>query len=395
MFVAALSAGIAGAGLTALVMGRHYRRLRRAMQDVQARELQLQAAHSQLESHAADLERHVSDVEEARTRIESQAADYVGLMEELALAQAATQRAHGDLQLKEEQLRRMTDSLPALVADVDASGCYRYCNLRFLDFMDLLAADILGRHVSEVLGEEAAAALQADRDRVMAGEEVSFRRAMNSHGEIRQLEGKCIPQVDATGAVGGFYVAAWDVTEQYRREVELNREVTTDALTGLLNRRAVLEALAELARSIATGPTSGAVLFLDIDHFKQINDTLGHAAGDQLLKIFAQRLRGAVRGSDKVARLGGDEFVVLLLDVGVAENAEKVAQKILDRMRDAVGLDSRSIEIGTSIGIAHCVGQQVTAEFLLQEADAALYDAKKAGRGTYRLRHIKPSIELV
>jgi GGDEF domain-containing protein len=188
--------------------------------------------------------------------------------------------------------------------------------LRYLDFFDLQADHIVGRHVTAVFGQEAYAALQPDHERVMAGEEVSFRRAMPSHGESRQLEGKYIPQIDATGAVVGFYVAAWDVTEQYRRELELNREVTTDALTGLLNRRAVLEALAELTRSMATGIASGAVLFLDIDHFKQINDTLGHAAGDQILKIFAQRLRGAVRGSDKVARLGGDEFVVLLLDVG-------------------------------------------------------------------------------
>src|SRR5260221_3992541 len=373
MVVTALSAGIVGAGLTALVMGRGYRRLRGDIQAHKARELELQAARTQMESRAQDLERHVSDVEEARTRIESQAADYVGLMEELALAQAETQRADGHLQQKEEQLRRMTDSLPALVADIDAAGHCRYCNLRYLDCFDLQAVDIIGRHVAQVFGEEAFAVLQPDRDRVMAGEEVSFRRAIVSQGESRQLEGKYIPQIDATGAVGGFYVAAWDVTEQYRRELELNREVTTDVLTGLLNRRAVLEALAELTRSIATGDVSGAVLFLDIDHFKQINDTLGHAAGDELLKIFAQRLRGAVRASDKVARLGGDEFVVLLLDVGPAETAERVAQKILDRMRDAIGLDDRTIEIGVSIGIAHCVGQQVTADFLLQEAHAALY----------------------
>jgi diguanylate cyclase (GGDEF)-like protein/PAS domain S-box-containing protein len=395
MLAAVLSAGILGAVLTAIVMAGAIRALRKEVQACKVHEIELQAVRAQLESRALDLERHVSDVEEARTRIESQAVDYVGLMEELAIAQAETQRAHGDLKLKEEQLRRMTDSLPALVADVDANGCYRYCNLRYLDFYDMHEVDIVGQHASKVFGEEAFETLRPDQERVLEGQEVSFRRAVLSRGETRQLEGKYIPQIDATGVVVGFYVAAWDVTEQYRREVELNREVTTDALTGLLNRRAVLEALAELTRNITNGGASGAVLFLDIDHFKQINDTLGHAAGDQLLKIFAQRLRGAVRGSDRVARLGGDEFVVLLLDVGTPENAEKVARKILDRIAVPVGLEDQMIQVGTSIGVAHCTGEQVTAEFLLQEADAALYEAKKAGRGTYRLRKVKPSVELV
>ena len=135
-------------------------------------------------------------------------------------------------------------------------------------------------------------------------------------------------------------------------------------------------------------------MFLDIDHFKRINDTLGHAAGDQLLKIFAQRLRAAVRGSDKVGRFGGDEFVVLLTDIGAPGLAEKVAQKILERMRDPVRLEGRVIEIGTSIGIAYCRGAPATPDQLLQEADTALYEAKKAGRGTYRLHEIRTATEL-
>jgi diguanylate cyclase (GGDEF)-like protein len=199
----------------------------------------------------------------------------------------------------------------------------------------------------------------------------------------------------------------------------LDREVKTDALTGLLNRRALREALESFAEALvaqekdsneptgigapkpaadgstpAQAPLDGAVMFLDIDHFKQINDTLGHAAGDQLLKIFSQRLRGAVRGSDKVGRLGGDEFIVLLSDVGSPGQAERVAQKILERMRDPVGLEGKIIEIGTSIGIAYSRGAPATPDQLLQEADTALYEAKKAGRGTYRLHQIRSATEM-
>jgi diguanylate cyclase (GGDEF)-like protein/PAS domain S-box-containing protein len=379
------------------------------------RELELVEARLLAEERVRDLERYSGDVEEARRRVESQAADYVGLMEELA-AQSETQRAHAATQLKEEQLRRMTDRLPVLVADVDAGGIYRYCNDRYLDFFDRSAIEVIGQHISHVYGEEAYTRLRPDLDQVLAGKEISFRRSMLSHGETRQLEGRYIPQMDAAGAAGGFYVAAWDVTEQYRRELELDREVKTDVLTGLLNRRALMESLAVLARDLSAAgeaaaqsalrgdpvehghgnqpPAAGAVMYLDIDHFKQINDTLGHAAGDHLLKIFAQRLRGTVRSSDRVARFGGDEFVVLLIDIGSPQNAERVAQKIIDRMREPIGLDGRMIEIGTSIGVAHSHGQQVTPDFLLQEADAALYEAKKAGRGTFRLHLIQPMVEL-
>ncbi|HVJ42260.1 MAG TPA: diguanylate cyclase [Dongiaceae bacterium] len=378
-----------------------------------AGEQSLLAARDQAEQRARDMERYIGDVEEARTRVERQAADYVGLMEELAEAQNATQRAHAELQHKEEQLRRMTDALPVLVADIDAAGIYRYCNDRYLDFFDLRQSEVVGQHLSQVVGAEAYAVVSQDLEQVLNGKAASFRRALSSQGEMRQLEGRYTPQVNTEGVVEGFYVAAWDVTEQYRRELELDREVKTDALTGLLNRRALLEALDGFARDLtgfapndaaANGGApniarqmagegeavlDGAVMFLDIDHFKQINDTLGHAAGDQLLKIFAQRLRAAVRTTDHVARLGGDEFVVLLTDIGSPAQAEKVAQKILDRMRDPVGLDTRIIEIGTSIGIVYSRGQQVAPEQLLQEADTALYEAKKAGRGVYRLHLIR------
>lgn len=424
-------AAIAAAGLSiGFTQRRADRRRRRDIVAWQDCERGLTTARDAAEQRAQDIERYIGDVEEARTRVEQQAADYVGLMEELAEARDATERARADLQHKEEQLRRMTDALPVLVADIDAAGLYRYCNGRYLDFFGLRPEAVIGRAVSQVFDAKAYVVLQQDIMRVTGGEEIHFRRAVPSRGEVRQLEGRYIPQSNADGIVDGFYVAAWDVTEQYHRELALDREVKTDALTGLLNRRALREALEAFAAALAAGGAGerrvasvepgepewgqheleqhgsadagaeqasldGAVMFLDIDHFKQINDTLGHAAGDQLLKIFAQRLRAAVRGSDTVGRLGGDEFVVLLSDVGSSGQVERVAQKILMRMQDPVGLEGRIIGIGTSIGIAYSRGEKATADQLLQEADAALYEAKKAGRGIYRLHQIKDVVEIV
>ncbi|HWT99319.1 MAG TPA: diguanylate cyclase [Terriglobales bacterium] len=415
-----LIAGSAAAVTAGLVVGFMQRRADHRRQSEIATwqdcERSLTTARDAAEQRAQDIERYIGDVEEARTRVEQQAADYVGLMEELAEARDATERARAELQHKEEQLRRMTDALPVLVADIDAGGFYRYCNDRYLDFFALQAEAVIGQSVAQIFDAKAYVVLQQDIERVTGGEEVPFRRAVPSRGEVRQLEGRYIPQTNADGVVDGFYVAAWDVTEQYHRELALDREVKTDALTGLLNRRALREALEAFAEALVAGqksgrdpasatsagegsspaqaPLDGAVMFLDIDHFKQINDTLGHAAGDQLLKIFAQRLRGAVRGSDKVGRLGGDEFIVLLSDVGSSGQAERVAQKILERMQDPVGLEGRIIEIGTSIGIAYSRGEPATADQLLQEADTALYEAKKAGRGTYRLHLIKSAAEM-
>jgi diguanylate cyclase (GGDEF)-like protein len=127
-----------------------------------------------------------------------------------------------------------------------------------------------------------------------------------------------------------------------------------------------------------------AVLYLDIDRFKQINDTLGHAAGDALLRGFALRLRGCVRASDTVARLGGDEFVVLLDDVKERSNALAIAEKILDAVRAPFDADGQDMLVTASIGIADG-GAGDGEDAMLKRADAALYDAKAAGRNAFRI----------
>jgi diguanylate cyclase (GGDEF)-like protein/PAS domain S-box-containing protein len=363
------------------------------------REKELRHTQEKLQSQAVELERYLRDVEEARARIERQAAEQVGLLEELKLAQLETQRAHLELQQASDILRRMTDSLPALIAHFDAEGRYRYCNNLYLSFFGRLASETIGHHLREVYGEEIYKIVAPDVEQAKRGEEVTFHRAVNSGGRLRQIEGRYLPQIDIDGRVNGFYMAAWDVTEQYEREQQLSREVSTDALTGVLNRRAILAALAELPARFAQGMVGAALLYLDIDHFKGINDSLGHAAGDQLLKVFAQRLRHAVRASDLVARLGGDEFVILLVDVAQPAIAERIAQQIVTQMRVPVTLaapvpNAQQVNISTSIGIAYDrpavegggrPEDGADTAGLLSRADVALYQAKAAGRNTYRL----------
>jgi len=127
-----------------------------------------------------------------------------------------------------------------------------------------------------------------------------------------------------------------------------------------------------------------SLFYLDLDRFKDINDELGHAAGDALLKAFAERINACVRETDTVARLGGDEFVILLEDFREEADARAIADKIVDAMRRDFHVDSKALRSTTSIGIAFTRGE-ATAESLMKQADAALYEAKRAGRNRYHV----------
>ena len=174
--------------------------------------------------------------------------------------------------------------------------------------------------------------------------------------------------------------------ELERNEAELELLARNDALTGLPNRRQFDERLGEaMARSRRTRAAMG-LLFLDIDRFKAINDSLGHAAGDAVLKEVAHRLKASVRSTDRVARLAGDEFVVILDGVRNAAESEQVAQKIVLALRDAFVIDGKALRVTASIGVALFEGDATPATELMARADAALYQAKNAGRDGWSVK---------
>jgi len=199
---------------------------------------------------------------------------------------------------------------------------------------------------------------------------------------------------------GGGWVATFeDITERRRAEAHVRHMAHHDVLTGLPNRALFIERLEQtLARMrgedrlqdyrAAPAAEAGlvAVLFLDLDHFKHVNDTLGHAAGDALLRLVAERIGHCLRGEDTLARLGGDEFAVLLgEDLTTAEQAAEVAQRIISAVSMPYVLDGQEARVGVSIGITLCGrdnGKGANPELLLRQADMALYQAKVTGRGT-------------
>jgi diguanylate cyclase (GGDEF)-like protein/PAS domain S-box-containing protein len=311
------------------------------------------------------------------------------LLEELMAAKAETERAHQELERTSSVTRAITDAVPALVAFMGKDERYRYCNKEYRDVFGLEPDSLVDQRMTDLIEPEIYQILKPQIDRALAGAEVSFVRPMLARGVTRYVEQRYIPSHDADGQVDGFYAIAWDITERHQREMALSLEVHTDPLTGLLNRRGMAEAMEEQVRRWQAGEGGGAVLYLDIDRFKQINDTLGHDIGDELLKVFAERIRSVVRASDWVARQGGDEFVILIAAPEAEEVAGRVAQTLLERVRQPVTIGERELKISTSIGIAVVPpGQGATLVAMLKEADLALYEAKAAGRDRYALRRM-------
>ncbi|HEV2856164.1 MAG TPA: sensor domain-containing diguanylate cyclase [Thermoanaerobaculia bacterium] len=178
-----------------------------------------------------------------------------------------------------------------------------------------------------------------------------------------------------TGSPGGAVVTHIEITDRKLREQEILRQAHQDPLTGLANRRLVEKQALQLLSAARRSGKPVAVLALDLDGFKPVNDTYGHAAGDQILKAVAARLLAACRKDDLVARVGGDEFVVLLPGTG-AEAAKEIMERLDSALRQPIPLAGQEIRIGASLGVAIFPTQAWTFRGLLQEADAAMYKAK-------------------
>ncbi|WP_161974531.1 GGDEF domain-containing protein [Piscinibacter terrae] len=300
-------------------------------------------------------------------------------LRECQLAVAAHQRA-------EARMREIIDSLPARISQFDRQERVLYANRYCGVVYRCDPADLVGKTIREVRGDKAYATIKTYIDRVLAGEHVSYEHALERDGELRHYQQDYVPDVDAAGRVQGFYSVSFEITDRQRAAEVLDRLTRTDPLTGLMNRREFEQRLPEAVARCRRFGKPMALLFLDVDHFKAVNDTFGHATGDEVLKAFAHQLAGAVRQTDTVARLAGDEFVVILEALTRADEAALVAQKIVQAVNQPFDGAAAVRQVSASAGLALHDGGESTAEQLLARADAALYDAKAAGRNTFCVR---------
>ena len=302
-----------------------------------------------------------------------------------AVAMVQRRQFESRLRASQAQLQAITDNLPAMVARFDRQARYLYANPRSRSMVP--GVDLIGKSLPELRGEAHYAEFQTHVEAALHGETQEFDTWLNAPGGRVLLRSHFVPDVGADGKVQGFYSLSFDVTAQRTAERELERMARVDALTGLANRRHFDESLGE---AVALAQRTGAPLMLvslDLDKFKQVNDTLGHAAGDEVLVEFGRRVSASAYADvDLVARLGGDEFMVLVRYSASEEAGERLARKIIAAMAEPIALSSgQQVQAATSIGIG--LMQPVTSgQALLALADAALYDAKARGRNTFTLR---------
>jgi len=259
-------------------------------------------------------------------------------------------------------------------------------------------AQILGRQNRDLLGEHFAGFVHPDDLALVHaaythGEpaEIVFRLE-NRFGEWRHLEAH-VTDLRSSRQIRGVVFNARDITERVRLEQQLTQQAFYDGLTGMANRALFRDRLDQaLARSERSRGVL-AVLLIDLDGFKQVNDSLGHDAGDQLLKVVAERFEAELRPSDTMARLGGDEFAVLI-DGAHEAHATSVAGRLLSALAEPVWIAGRELSVGASIGLALHTGGEARSEDLLRHADVAMYAAKESGRGRFELFHYDMAREL-
>lgn len=289
------------------------------------------------------------------------------------------------LETSERQLRAITDGLPVLISYIDQEERVLFFNATSREWLGINPETVNGKYLREVLSESLYEQRKEHLRTALSGQRVEFSVESEFQGARKHVQATYIPDMRTNGEVCGVFALSTDVTALKAAELELQRLVLIDTLTGLPNRRYFDQKLREsIARSRRTGHAM-ALMFLDVDYFKSVNDTLGHGAGDKVLTDFAQRIKSVIRSSDFAARLAGDEFVIILEDLKENVEAEAVAAKLLHAIREPMTVLDKAIVVSTSIGIAVNRAENVSSDTLIMRADKALYAAKDAGRNGYSL----------
>lgn len=300
---------------------------------------------------------------------------YSAIMRDISVEAAAKAAQQRDA----ATLRSVTETIPVIVGVVGADMRYRFVNSAFERWLGKPRDQVVGKRVEDVISAAEFKRNQPFIARTLNGETVQFVRDYTDRPNVQQLGVTYIPLRLDDGTVDGFVGLVQDITAQKAEEKRLLQLSQRDSLTGLLNRAGFDEYFAHALEQ--ADPAGLALLYIDLDRFKGVNDTHGHLVGDELLRHFADRLRGTVRPTDGVARLGGDEFAVVIPGLKDTARAKVVADAILAASHAPFQLGAVTAEIGASVGVAFAVSANLRPEDVLGEADRQLYKAKSEGRG--------------
>lgn len=275
----------------------------------------------------------------------------------------------------------------AMILITDRGGRIEFVNERFCQLTGFSTEDMLGESVAKLSATSNLAGTET-------GVLTNFLDCLQPHwkGELLCRTKGSTPLwtavttssvLDTEGEPANYIVSAVDITELKIAHERMEQLALFDSLTNLANRRLFEDRLEQALQSVGRRGNQIALLFMDLDEFKQVNDSLGHDAGDLLLLTVAERLKSCVRAQDTVARLGGDEFTILLHDVADAKDLTMIAENILASLKAPIRLKSQEVIISTSIGITTAPNDGMTRDVLMKNADLALYRAKDKGRDQY------------
>src|ERR1051326_1057486 len=304
----------------------------------------------------------------------------------LSFPQGAYSRApHASILEDQRLLHGVLDNMPQGVSMFDADAKLVFCNRRYIEMYGL-SAELTkpGCNFHDVLAERVRARTFSDDPNQHLAELKAKVAAGATFANVVTLnDGRAFSVVNKPLADGGWVATHEDVTERRRAEQQIAHMARHDALTDLPNRVLLREQLEHELKRVKRGEII-AMLCLDLDHFKSVNDTLGHPIGDELLKLVADRLRGCTREPDTIARLGGDEFAIIMTQLRQPSDAAVLARRIRTSVSRPYQVDGHQIISDISIGISIAPVDGTEPDQLLKNADMALYGAKADGRGTYR-----------
>jgi diguanylate cyclase (GGDEF)-like protein/PAS domain S-box-containing protein len=296
------------------------------------------------------------------------------------------ERAEAQLRSSEERFRSLVQNSSDLTMVMDTSGQITYASEASIRLLGRVPEDLMGEQAAGLVHPDDISWLRVQLSAelgVMTTAEPLELRVRHADGTWRHVEAVVANLLDRP-AVSGVVVNARDLTERKRVEAALEHQALHDALTGLPNRLLFLDRLEQAIARASREHATPAVMFLDLDRFKLVNDGLGHDAGDDLLVGVAERLRGALRPGDSVARFGGDEFVLLFEGLSEPEAADVLARRILACFAQPFLVGGERFQASASLGVALGDGIKTAGE-LVRDADAAMYRAKALGRGRLQL----------